>query len=361
MTALPPFSKDEQNIATLKQGLKEDGTRLYSDTQITNFTPDFRARLVVATEREIIRKSLETQSKTAQDRLAGVAPWDTQPPLDLATQKLLQSQILTSAKIEKEVRSLVPDPDSGEKSPSLPETPSAEEGGGSALGPSEYQPSIEVNIKQRAPQVIAESVLVNLLPQIDPTIDPPKYVLPNLVPVSSLNILDLFMDPVARQMFVVLYTNPTFFFWLGIHIPCGYPIILPAFFPVTPVGKSPAGAIALPFINPDLPYCGGSQPFDVEVIEGAPNVSALKAPIDPCDMSLEYTQLVACIRGFNEQAREILGPLPIPESVRKLMAIIAEKQVFPPADPPRPTVEETIEFIIEDDLERFGFELDIIE
>ena len=85
----------------------------------------------------------------------------------------------------------------------------------------------------------------------------------------------------------------------------------------------------------------------------------MQAPIDPCDTDMAYERLVECMKAFNKQARDLLGPLPIPESVRKILDLIAEQQVFPPADPQRPEIPEEIVFVVEDDLDEFDFNLDI--
>ena len=374
MTELPPIPQKDADNAILKQ-LNVDGTtqlenptgiRKYTDFQLERFDDETRIQAVVGAKRAVMRTALREQKKSALARINHESPWETQPPLTVdEANALYDKDVLTEDQIEEKVLELVPD--AGQSEPETPELPSEEEGGGKSLPADEYVPSVQVSAKQRQPKVASEDVMKEVRPQIDPTIDFEKYRPPSVLPISTLSTMDMFVEPISRQMFVVLYQSPVGFFYFCVHVPCAYPLVLPPFYPVTTVGKAPAGAIALAFMDPTLPYCGGSQPYDVEVDLGLgmPPIDrkALAADIQPCDPTLPAAELSECMKRFNEDARELLGPMPIPKELQELLNSIQEQTeiVLPPPVAVDPVTGEEFVITVDDGLEGFDFQLDIIE
>lgn len=339
-TNLPELKQKDVDKAILQQALKEDGSRLYSDGQIDSFSDEFRTIAAEAANRQVLKASLEEQNQTNRDRIDKNFPWDTQPDLEESEKDELRDEIIESDDdLEAKVDEIV-EADTGETPEPQPleeDDPDTGEKGGKG-------PTLEVTIEQREPPGVPEDILELIRPQIDPTIGtkivkledgtevPFFFKPPALVPIATLKTLDMFMEPISRKVFVVLYLNPVGFFYICVNIPCGYPIILPLPYPVSLIGPFPAGAIALPFIDPTLPDCFGSQPFDISLYleEGtpAPDVSALAAA-----PGTTISQLLA------EQG---LPELSVPPALRDLLDLIAERSIVPVPErvvPSRPLTE----------------------
>ena len=342
------------------------GTRQYTDAQIDQFSPERRASEVVAVKRVMLAESLRVTSISNQAYLDGEAPWvgQTIPEAGTPEHQDLLDNIFTESEIQDLIIELIPDV--GEPAPekdvklSVAEDPgdevlTADDGAGTPLPKDDNVPSIEVTRKQRDPVVIPDAVLDEFLPQLDPSAGIPPFKVPILVPIDMMPPLSMFLDPFTRQTFVMLFQIPGIFH-ATIHIPCGYAQVFPSFFPVTPVGPPPIGAIALIFIDDSLPYCGGSQPFDTTFLRsiGAPNINveALKADIDPCDPNLPADQLIECKKRFNKDTRAYLGLSPLP--VEALPVAPAEILAEAP-------IEQAFEIFEEDVLEDVTFGIDIIE
>lgn len=367
---LPRLEEREINVSVLEQLKKEDGSRLYSDIDIAALSDDEVKEITRGAKQEFYKESLRGQNKTARDRISGKAPWDTQPPLTQKQIDDLNESIFSPKDLRDASQELVDDEPEGIPEPDTSKQDAGEEGAGKG-------PTPEIQLKQREPKGPPEAILELVRPQIDPTVASKTvkqpdgtektfgFVPPSLTPIGSLDMLDMFVEPVSRKVFVVVYNNPTGFFYACTNIPCGYPLILPLPYPVSLIGPAPAGAIALPFINPDLPDCFGTEPYDLSVyLEDipAPDVSALAAPITPCDPDLEPNQMRACQEALRQQARNILGELPIPENLRQLLALIQERSVIPvetpqPVKAPKPR--EQIRIFTEDGLDDIDFKLDL--
>jgi hypothetical protein len=377
----------------------DGGRRLYSNEEIDKILalPDVnfhKKNAIRAAERQAMKFSLRNKSKSSQKRLEtesfepsfdSVAQATVTPPPDAEQQ--LQSDIRDEAQIQAEVDNLIPvDP---QQEIEEPPPPDPGESAGKSLGENESFPSpdvvrkanegepnvipnkpqLKVTFVQREAPVIPEEVWEEVRPQIDPTVEPEKYRPPPLVPLGSLTEFALFMEPISRQVFTLIVAKPTGFFYVGIHVPCMYPIILPPFYPVSNLGPPPAGAFAMAFIDPTIPYCGGSQPFDAQVFyEGVGVVPLNLAAADPagikrCDYNLPADKLAECVREQQAKMQEHLQGQPVPPELARILKIIAEQAQVPdpvvPADPVPP--QEQVIFEVVDGLEQISFELDIIE
>ena len=354
---LPELEQKDVDDALLKEATKEDGSRLYTDLDISKFSLAVREINIDIAKKQVYRQGFEKQNQTTQDRLDGVLPFDNQPELTGEEREELEEQFQTDEDIETNVTGIIENELPGLPAPDTTIEDSEIPGAGKNL-------TVDIQITQRVPPEIPEAILELILPQITPVdgkLD--KFRPPPLLPISTQGIMSLVMEPISRKVFVVLYFNVTGFFYILANIPCGFPLILPMPYPISPIGPAPAGVFALPFIDPTIPDCGGSQPFDVSVyIDGPPLDVAAMGLGQPCDPTLSPEAFRACQDALKQQGQEILGNLPITPQLAQLLAVIA-KQSEVPVPPPRvtgPVPENEFRIFVEDDLEDFDFELEII-
>ncbi len=401
--------KDEQR-AVLEKASNNDkpvgkgGTRKYTDDYITvilspGFSDDERKKLLRAAERQALTFGFREANAALQNRIDNDIFEDVEydpekgeeVPLsaEIARERL-RAEIIEESDIEGEVENIAPADHTITPGPPEDEQTTTEntEGSGGALGeddnypsqgaltkaatgPTQTTPGFTATFTRREPVIIPKEVLGDGAGSGDGLVlDQISKKIPPLVPIGSLSELTLFMEPISRQVFTLIMAKPTAFFYVGINIPCMYPIIVPPFYPVVNMGPAPVGAIAMAFIDPTIPYCGGSQSVDANVFMSALEIIpfSLQSRVPPrivrCDYNLPADQLAECVKAQQAKMAALLDGQPAPPELQKLFDLIKELQtVVKTPDPvviaePLPPQQE-VEVIV-NDIEDFDFKLDII-
>jgi hypothetical protein len=146
-------------------------------------------------------------------------------------------------------------------------------------------------------------------------------------------------------------------------VPCGYPLILPPFYPVTLCGPAPAGAFALAFMDPSLPYCGNSTPCDPPTV-GMPFPLPADPDIIPCPANADYAQYAACVAALNKQMNDKIKPTEVPPELKALLDLIKNQVPVPLPEVVTPTpvsTERELEILVENGIDGLFEGINLIE
>lgn len=332
------LSQFDIDKSILESAVDENGVRKYTDAEIEALRnkPVERASAVKAEKAAILVKTFREEN----DKLPN-------------EEKLTESEIATKVSVllsqEEEGSTEIPEPTQGK-----------DQAGGVPV-PEDANFPVPAPTDGGETSSAAEQLAILVREQIlEPTIPP-------LVPVGSLSEMDVFIEPISRLMFVLVVANPTGFFYTGINVPCAYPIVVPPFYPVTMVGKAPAGVLTLAFMDTTLPVCTGSEEANIELLAQELEVDALSIDGDPdvvpCDMDLAPSQYLQCVRELNRQMRNKLAPIELTPQLKALIDQIEDiaPSSAPDVTPPDRSTQSETEIIVEDGVDGLFEGINVIE